>query len=90
MSRPMTTALTRPLFDENPIALQMLGICSALAAACYRHARLIVAVTCGIRNALLERGLEAAKIAWVPNGVNPERYRPLPRRPERRRSLGSG
>jgi Na+-transporting NADH:ubiquinone oxidoreductase subunit D len=31
MSRPSLAPLTRPLFDENPIALQMLGVCSALA-----------------------------------------------------------
>jgi len=31
MSRKLPVALVRPLFEENPIALQMLGICSALA-----------------------------------------------------------
>ena len=31
MSTPLTRPLTRPLFDENPIALQVLGVCSALA-----------------------------------------------------------
>ena len=31
MSRRLPAALVRPLFAENPIALQMLGICSALA-----------------------------------------------------------
>lgn len=31
MTRRAAAPLVRPLFDENPVALQMLGICSALA-----------------------------------------------------------
>jgi Na+-transporting NADH:ubiquinone oxidoreductase subunit D len=31
MSAASVKTLTRPLFDENPIALQILGVCSALA-----------------------------------------------------------
>lgn len=31
MTSPAVKTLTRPVFDENPIALQILGVCSALA-----------------------------------------------------------
>jgi Na+-transporting NADH:ubiquinone oxidoreductase subunit D len=31
MNEPVSKTLTRPLIDENPITLQILGICSALA-----------------------------------------------------------
>ena len=40
--------LFRPVFKENPIALQMLGICSALAVTSKLYPTLImcVALTC--------------------------------------------
>lgn len=38
------TALTEPVFDNNPIALQVLGICSALAVTTQLRTALVMAV----------------------------------------------
>jgi len=52
MTRSLRHALARPILDENPIALQMLGVCSALAvtktlsAALLMCAALTVVLTC--------------------------------------------
>jgi len=44
MSCPLRRALTRPILDENPIALQMLGVCSALAVTKTLSAALLMCV----------------------------------------------
>ena len=45
----------------------------------YRHARLVNAVTEGIRRRLIEdKGVALAKVTFLPNGVDPEIFRPLP------------
>jgi len=45
----------------------------------YGHARLVNAVTEGIRSRLIQdKGVAPAKVTFLPNGVDPELYRPLP------------
>jgi len=49
-----------------------------LERACYRRARRVVVVTEGIRRRLLERGLSADKLVFIPNGANTDLFRPQP------------
>ncbi len=49
---------------------------AALEEVNLRHADLIVVVSEPLRESLLARGIEAARILVQPNGVDPERYRP--------------
>lgn len=44
MSNTRCRSLTRPILDENPIALQMLGVCSALAVTKTLSAALLMCV----------------------------------------------
>lgn len=39
----------------------------------------VIAITSALREELIERGVEAEKIALVPNGVDTERFTPMPR-----------
>lgn len=47
-----------------------------LEAQCYRRAKRIVAVTQGIADRLIGRGLPMEKIAFIPNGTNIDLFRP--------------
>lgn len=56
--------LTRPLVDDNPISLQILGICSALAVTTSLDTALVmtVAVTCVL-------GLSAVAVSFIRNHI---------------------
>lgn len=64
----LTSFLTRPLFDENPIALQMLGVCSALAITRTLAASLTMslAVICVIT---VSNGVISAIRHWIPRSI---------------------
>ena len=44
MATPMKRVLLDPLFENNPIALQVLGICSALAVTTKMETSVVMAV----------------------------------------------
>ncbi len=60
---------------QNPLAIR---VATGLENACYQRARYIVAVTYGIRNRLIERGIPEGKISLIPNGANTELFRLMP------------
>ncbi len=55
----------------------------------YRRAGAIWSVTAGIRQTLIERGLPERQVFLLPNGVDTEKFRPLPQA-EARDALGWG
>ncbi len=71
----------RDLWPESAVQLGELNNQSAISLAtrlenaCYRRARLIVVVTQGILNRLLERGIDANKLILIPNGANVDLFR---------------
>jgi colanic acid biosynthesis glycosyl transferase WcaI len=66
----------RDLWPESAVALGELSNPRAVAwatrleEACYRRARVIIVVTEGIRQRLLQRGLVGDKVHLIPNGAN--------------------
>jgi len=71
----------RDLWPESAVALGELSNPRAIKAAekvemaLYNRARRIVAVTEGIRDRLLKRGIPADKMTLIPNGANTELFR---------------
>lgn len=55
---------------------------------CYKSAKRIVVVTDSFRRKLIERGVDADKIAVVKNGVNKSLFKPMPKDDELIKSLG--
>jgi PEP-CTERM/exosortase A-associated glycosyltransferase len=53
-----------------------------------RKARVVVAIARGIRNAIVEKGIDADKVMIVPNGVDTEVFTPRPYDSELARQLG--
>jgi colanic acid biosynthesis glycosyl transferase WcaI len=70
----------RDLWPESAVALGELSNPTAikwatsLEKACYTHASKIVVVTQGIRTKLMQRGIQAGKLALIPNGANTELF----------------
>jgi colanic acid biosynthesis glycosyl transferase WcaI len=71
----------RDLWPESAVALGELNNPRAIAAAerleslLYRRASQVIAVTRGIRDRLMERGLPESKVALIGNGANTEHFR---------------
>ena len=87
----------RDLWPESAVALgelrnlRAVHLAERLEWACYRHARRVVVVTEGIRQRLIERGLDADKLRLIPNGANTELFQPQPQLAAAlRRELGLG
>lgn len=59
-----------------------------LAAKVYRAASAIVVQSPGFRTKLIERGVPANKLVFVPNWADEDRFRPVPRDPEVGRAHG--
>lgn len=82
----------RDLWPESAVAMGELESPAAIAwatraeEACYRRARRIVVATNGIRGRLLERGIAAAKLAFIPNGANTAIFQPQPEQGTQRRA----
>lgn len=74
----------RDLWPESAVAMgelrnpRYIRWATALEERCYRRARHIVTVTSGLRDRLIERGIDAAKVSVIANGANTDLYRPLP------------
>ncbi len=74
----------RDLWPESAVALgelrnpRAVRLAERLEWACYRRARRVVVVTEGIRQRLVERGLDNAKIDLIPNGANTDLFQPQP------------
>lgn len=87
----------RDLWPESAVALgelrnqRAVRLAERLEWACYRRARHVVVVTEGIRQRLVERGLDVAKISLIPNGANTDLFQPQPAAAAAlRRDLGLG
>ena len=59
----------------------LLRLLERLELRMYRDADRIVSLTHAFRVNLVRRGIDARKIVVIPNGVDPERYRPMPKDP---------
>ncbi|WP_206808403.1 glycosyltransferase family 4 protein [Paradesulfitobacterium ferrireducens] len=72
------------LWPESAVALglvtnkSLIRLTEALESWLYRRSWKLSAVTLGIRDTWLKRGIPAEKVAFLPNGVNLELFRPLP------------
>ena len=64
MANPAREALIDPLFNNNPIALQVLGICSALAVTTKMDTAVVMSIAViAVRDFMVEIGGEGAP--WV-------------------------
>ncbi len=74
----------RDLWPESAVVLgeltnpRAVRLASHLEEMCYNRARSVVAVTRGIRDRLLERGLPSDKVVLIPNGANTALFCPDP------------
>jgi len=74
----------RDLWPESAVALgelsnrQAIALATHLEEMCYNRAAKIVVVTRGIERQLLQRGLPAAKLQFIPNGSNIRRFQLRP------------
>jgi glycosyltransferase involved in cell wall biosynthesis len=68
-------------------ALRYERLALAAEGASLRHAQLVVTVSQALRDELVDRGVEAERVAWHPNGVDPERFDPARFRAEELRAL---
>jgi glycosyltransferase involved in cell wall biosynthesis len=70
----------RDLWPESAVALgelsnrTVIALATWLEQACYRRAVQIVVVTHGIYNRLVQRGIAASKLCFIPNGANTELF----------------
>jgi len=82
------------LWPESAVALglvtnkTMIRMTEALETWLYNRSWKLSAVTIGIRDTWIKRGIPAKKIAFLPNGVNLELFRPLPPDQEFKEKLG--
>jgi Na+-transporting NADH:ubiquinone oxidoreductase subunit D len=69
MSKPdMKTAFTDPLFNNNPIAFQILGICSALAVTTKLETALVMGVSVSVVTAFSSAAVSAIR-NWIPPSI---------------------
>lgn len=72
---------------RNPRAIYL---ATWLEEKCYRKSVHLIVVTEGIRNCLLDRGVPANKMTFIPNGANTEVYQPRGQNRQLRNRLGLG
>jgi len=65
--------------DEHYATTRQYAFAHHLETLAANEADRVIAITEGLRNTLVERGVDPAKIMVVPNGVNTERFGPLER-----------
>jgi Na+-transporting NADH:ubiquinone oxidoreductase subunit D len=69
MSKPdMKTAFTDPLFNNNPIAFQILGICSALAVTTKLETALVMGISVSVVTAFSSAAVSAIR-NWIPPSI---------------------
>jgi glycosyltransferase involved in cell wall biosynthesis len=85
----------RDLWPESIVAVGAMPATSPVVRALgqvshamYKDADHIVVVTEAFRTELVSRGIPASKVAFIPNGVDLERFVPCPARPEDRSEMG--
>ncbi len=61
MATPMRKVLLDPLFENNPIALQILGICSALAVTTKMETAVVMALAVSAVTGSLNRRVTLSK-----------------------------
>jgi Na+-transporting NADH:ubiquinone oxidoreductase subunit D len=62
------TVLTRPIFNNNPIALQILGICSALAVTTRLDKSFVMAASVSIVTGFSSMAVSAVR-NWIPSSI---------------------
>jgi glycosyltransferase involved in cell wall biosynthesis len=72
---------------RNPVSI---GLSRRLESFLYRRADLIVPVSQSIREAIRKQGVPEERIQTIPNGIDPDLFRPADRDNEKRRDLGVG
>jgi glycosyltransferase involved in cell wall biosynthesis len=73
-----------PSYDES----EMFALTARLEADACMHADQVITITGALRDLMIERGVPESKITIVPNGVDTDRFVPLPRDPDLTRELG--
>jgi len=71
-----------------PASSPVVRILGRVSGAMYDDADRIVVVTEAFREELVSRGIPASKVAFIPNGVDLQRFVPCPAAPEDRREMG--
>jgi Na+-transporting NADH:ubiquinone oxidoreductase subunit D len=64
----MKEAFTDPLFNNNPIALQILGICSALAVTTKLETALVMGISVSVVTAFSSAAISAIR-NWIPPSI---------------------
>lgn len=67
---------------------RLVGLLRRAERAMLRRADAVTAVTEGVRDALVDKGVRPDRLAWLPNGADTRLFRPGPADPELRRRLG--
>ncbi|MEZ6066465.1 MAG: NADH:ubiquinone reductase (Na(+)-transporting) subunit D [Planctomycetaceae bacterium] len=68
MAESSTKVLTKPIFDNNPIALQILGICSALAVTTRLDKAVVMAISVSLVTGLSSMTVAAFR-NWIPSSI---------------------
>lgn len=73
-------------FADGPLV----GVLRRVERWMLRRADVVTAVTDGVRSALLDKGVDGHRFAWLPNGADTEMFRPGEPRADTRRRFGIG
>lgn len=68
MADSTTKVLTKPIFDNNPIALQILGICSALAVTTRLDKAFVMAMSVTLVTGFSSMAVAAIR-NWIPSSI---------------------
>ena len=79
--------LTRKSRDPGYEESEMFALTARLEADACMHADQVITITGALRDLMIERGVPESKITIVPNGVDTDRFVPLPRDPDLTREL---
>jgi glycosyltransferase involved in cell wall biosynthesis len=80
--------LTRMSRDPAYEKSELFELTARLEADACMHADQVITITGALRDLMIERGVPESKITVVPNGVDTDRFVPLPRDQELARELG--
>ena len=80
--------LTRMSRDPGYEKSELFELTARLEADACMHADQVITITSALRDLMVERGVPRSKITVVPNGVDTDRFVPLPRDEKLARELG--